>query len=161
MRHKRSNRRLKQKPGHARMLRRNLLTSVLLYEKVRTTKKRAAVVAPEVDKLIAYAKSHAPHIAIRYVNQRVTDKNASKKIMEVFTKRFAKKSSGLTRTKALGFREGDGAELVELSLVEGEAVTETLEAKEEEKATKAKATKEKSAPKKKAPAKKAPPKKKS
>ncbi|MDP7068972.1 MAG: bL17 family ribosomal protein [Candidatus Peribacteraceae bacterium] len=122
MRHRKSRNRLKQKPGHARMVKRNLLTSLLLYESVRTTKKRAAVVAPQVDKLINYAKTHSPHVAIRHINKTVTDKNASKKIMEVFTKRYAKKSSGLTRTKAAGFRVGDGAHVVDISLVEGEVV---------------------------------------
>lgn len=106
------------------MVKRNLLTSLLLYENVRTTKKRAAVVAPQVDKLINYAKTHKPHVAIRYINKTVTDTNASKKIMEVFTKRYAKKNSGLTRTKAAGFRVGDGASVVDISLVEGETVLE-------------------------------------
>ncbi|MAE68309.1 MAG: bL17 family ribosomal protein [Candidatus Peribacteraceae bacterium] len=122
MRHRRSRNRLKQKPAHARMVKRNLLTSLLLYESVRTTKKRAAVIAPQVDKLINYAKTHSPHVAIRHINKTVTDTNASKKIMEVFIKRYAKKNSGLTRTVVAGFREGDGAQVVDLSLVEGEAV---------------------------------------
>jgi|TARA_Y100000310_G_scaffold278680_2_gene297284 ribosomal protein L17 len=104
------------------MVKRNLLTSLLLYESVRTTKKRAAVIAPQVDKLINYAKTHSPHVAIRHINKTVTDTNASKKIMEVFIKRYAKKNSGLTRTVVAGFREGDGAQVVDLSLVEGEAV---------------------------------------
>lgn len=108
------------------MVKRNLLTSLLLYENIRTTKKRADVVAPQVDKLINYAKTHSPHVAIRYINKTVTDTNASKKIMEVFIKRYAKKSSGLTRTKAAGFRIGDGASVVDLSLVEGE-MTEVTE----------------------------------
>jgi large subunit ribosomal protein L17 len=109
------------------MMKRNLLTSLLLYESIRTTKKRAAVVAPQVDKLINYAKTHSPHVAIRYINKTVTDKNASKKIMEVFIKRYAKKSSGLTRTVPAGFRIGDGAKVVDLSLVEGEEVTTPVE----------------------------------
>jgi ribosomal protein L17 len=104
------------------MLKRNLLTSLLLYENVRTTKKRAAVIAPQVDKMINYAKTHSPHVAIRYINKTVTDTNASKKIMEVFIKRYAKRSSGLTRTKAAGFRVGDGAEIVDISLLDGEVV---------------------------------------
>ena len=104
------------------MLKRNLLTSLLLHEEVRTTKKRAAVIAPEFDKIINYAKTRTPQVAIRYINRLVTDKNASKKIMEVYIKRFAKAQSGLTRTKAVGFRGGDGAELVDLTLVEGEKV---------------------------------------
>jgi len=122
MRHRRSKLRLNQKPGHARMLKRNLITSLLLYEKMRTTKKRAAVITPEIDKIITFAKNHTPHVAIRHINTIVTDKNASKKIMEVYIKRFAKVQSGLTRIKAAGSRDGDGAELVDVTLVEGEMV---------------------------------------
>ncbi|HBU09398.1 MAG TPA: 50S ribosomal protein L17, partial [Candidatus Peribacter riflensis] len=44
MRHRLSRHRLALKPAHARMFKRNLLTSLLLYESVRTTKKRAQVV---------------------------------------------------------------------------------------------------------------------
>ena len=116
--------RLDQKPAHARMMKRNLITSLLLYESVRTTKKRAQVVAPEIDKLITYAKKNVPHVAIRHINRFVTDTNASKKIMEVLIKRYAKKHSGLTSIKAAGFRLGDGAQLVDISLVEGEAMRE-------------------------------------
>lgn len=111
------------------MVKRNLLTSLLLYETIRTTKKRAHVIAPQIDKLINYAKTHTPHVAIRHINKTVTDKNASKKIMEVFTKRYAKKNSGLTRTVAAGYRVGDGAQVVDLSLVEGDRI-EVKEGKE-------------------------------
>lgn len=122
MRHRVSRQRLKQKPAHARMLQRNLVTSLLLYEAVRTTKKRAQVVQPIIDRLITFAKTRPPHVAIRYINRLVTDKNASRKIMEVFIKRYAKRSSGLTRMKPAGARKGDGAQLVDLTLVEGEEV---------------------------------------
>lgn len=104
------------------MIQRNLVTSLLLYEQVRTTRKRARVVAPLVDRLLAIAKRSKPHNAIRAINRVVTDRNASRKIMEVFVKRFADVSSGFTRTVPVGSRKGDGAELVDLMLVEGMAV---------------------------------------
>ena len=106
------------------MFKRNLLTSLLLYEAVRTTKKRAQVVAPMVDNLITLAKKSAPHIAIRAINRVVTDKNASRKIMEVYIQRFAAVPSGLTRITPVGARLGDNASLVDLVLVEGAAVAE-------------------------------------
>ncbi len=115
------------------MLKRNLITSMILYEKMRTTKKRAAVITPEIDKIITFAKTHEPHVAIRHINKIVTDKNASKKIMEVYIKRFAKTNSGLTRTKAAGSRDGDGAELVDISFVEGAAVAAAPVAEKAEK----------------------------
>ena len=134
------------------MMKRNLLTSLLLYESVRTTKKRAQVIAPEVDKLIAFAKSHSAHVAIRRLNATVTDTNASRKVMEVLTKRYAKKNSGLTRTQHVGVRVGDGAQLVDISLVEGEVVEEPKA--EPKKAESKKAPAKKEATEKKAPAKK-------
>ena len=131
MRHRLSRHRLGLKPAHGRMFKRNLLTSLLLYEQVRTTKRRAQVVAPMVDSIIAMAKSTEPRNAIRAINQVVTDKNASRKIMEVYIKRFASVPSGLTRIVPVGARVGDGASVVDFMLVEGEQVT--LEPKKEKK----------------------------
>ena len=120
MRHRRSKNRLNQKPAHARMLKRNLVTSLLLYEKLRTTKKRAQVIAPEIDKLVTYAKNRDPQIAIRKINAVVTDKNASRKIMEVYVKRYAKRASGLTRITPAGARVGDNAQLVDITLIDAD-----------------------------------------
>lgn len=119
MRHRNSVTRLTQKPAHARMLKRNLVTSFLLYESVRTTKMRAKAIQPMVDRLITIAKTRPPHVAIRAINRVVTDKNASRKIMEVYAKRFADVSSGLTNVVAAGMRKGDGAQLVDMSFVGG------------------------------------------
>jgi len=126
------------------MLERNLITSLLLYESIRTTRKRAKVVQPVIDKLIHYAKSHPPHVAIRYANRILTDKNASRKIMEVYCVRYAERSSGLSRMTPVGSRRGDGAELVDLTLIDA-----VIGAHEEEKKTTSKKTKssETSAPK--------------
>jgi large subunit ribosomal protein L17 len=101
---------------------RNMLTSVLLYESIRTTKKRAQVVRPQVEKLITIAKTKQPHVAIRAINTVVTDKNASRKLMEVLKQRYASRTSGYTRIVPLGARVGDGAMLVTLELVDGKDV---------------------------------------
>jgi len=122
MRHQQDRNRLKQKPAHARMLKRNLVTSLLLYESVRTTKRRAKVIQPIIDRLITVAKTRPPHLAIRFINRTVTDKNASRKVMQVYRERYSDRSSGLTRMVPVGARKGDGAELVDLSLVEGKDV---------------------------------------
>lgn len=100
------------------MLKRNLVTSLLLYESIRTTKTRARVIAPLIDRLINTAKTKPAHVAIRAINRCVTDKNASRKIMEVYKGRYADRSSGFTRMVAVGARKGDGAKLVDLTLVD-------------------------------------------
>ncbi|MDD5026319.1 MAG: 50S ribosomal protein L17 [Candidatus Peribacteraceae bacterium] len=145
MRHRTTRFRLTQKPAHSKLLQRNLVTSLLLYEVVRTTRSRAKVVQPVVDRLITIAKRKTPQQAIRAINAYVTDRNACRKIMEVLLNRYAKRSSGLTRAVPVGSRKGDGAQLVDLSLID--AVVPQA-AKERE--NKEQENKEKSASKKKA-----------
>ena len=102
------------------MLLRNLVTSLILYEKVRTTKKRASVVQPILDRLVTVAKKKDAHVAIRQINAVVTDKNASRKLIDVLRQRYATRPSGFSRAKAAGARVGDGAPLVDLTLVDAE-----------------------------------------
>ena len=94
------------------------MTSILLYETVRTTKKRAQVVRPIVDRVITIAKTERTDLAVRKINLLVSDDNASRKALEVLRSRYAKRPSGFTRMVPVGQRGGDGALLVELSLVD-------------------------------------------
>jgi large subunit ribosomal protein L17 len=123
MRHKARRLRLNQKPDHARIMQRNLVTSLILFESIRTTRKRARVIQPLVDSVITTAKTKSPQLAIRSINTQVNDVNASRKLMEVLTKRYATRSSGFTRVKPVGARKGDGAEMVDVTLVDAELAT--------------------------------------
>lgn len=129
MRHRVSRLRLRHKPAYAKLLLRNLATSVILYETVRTTKKRAEVVQPIVEKIITTAKTKDPRNAIRQINAYVLHENASKKVMELLKQRYAKRSSGYTRMVPLGMRQGDGAKMVELSLVDSDVTNPSSEEK--------------------------------
>lgn len=129
-------------------MQRNIVTSLLLYESVRTTKKRAEVIRPLVDRLIHAAKTKEPHVAIRYINALVTHRNASRKTMEVFKQRYATRTSGFTRMTPLGSRQGDGAELVQLELIDANVQGEMPEtAKKEPRVKKEPKTKKAAAPK--------------
>lgn len=115
---------LGRKPEMRRMMLRNLATSLLLYEKIKTTKVRARALQPLIDRMISKAKSRPAHIAVRSLNRIVTDKNAARKIFEVLIARYKNRPSGLTRIRPLGIRKGDGAELVEISLVDSPVAPE-------------------------------------
>jgi large subunit ribosomal protein L17 len=143
MRHRKSRLRLNQKPAHAKQLERNLVTSLLLYEAVRTTRKRAKVIQPIVDRLITNAKRQTAHVAIRGLNAFVTDKNASRKVMEVLKERYKTRPSGFTSMKAVGARKGDGAQLVDLTLMDAVVVSTRVPDSEETKNQKSQ-TKQKS-----------------
>lgn len=136
MRHRSSRLRLGQKPAHAALLQRNLVTSLLLYESIRTTRKRARVIQPIVDNLITTVKKKDAHIAIRSINLHVSDINASRKLMEVLKQRYATRTSGFTRMVAVGARKGDGAEVVDLSLIDAETAPKATTSEASEKKTK-------------------------
>ena len=146
MEHRKNRLRLNQKPNHAALLLRNLATSIILYETVRTTHKRAKVVAPLVNKLITIAKTKEPREAIRAINAVVMHENASKKLIEVLKVRYQKRPSGYTRITPVGARLGDGAELVDLELMDrdvpapSDAASATSTADSESKKTKKAAT---------------------
>ncbi len=127
MRKQTSRLRLTQKPDHSRLLQRNLVTSLFLYEAIRTTKARARIVQAAVDRLISTAKRQETHVAIRSLNAYVTDKNASRKVMEVLKNRYKNRTSGFTTLKAAGARKGDGAQLVDLMLIDAEVGLKPVE----------------------------------
>lgn len=130
MEHRKQRLRLNQKPNHAALLLRNLATSVVLYETVRTTKKRAKVVVPLVHKLITLAKTKDAREAIRAINAVVMHENASKKLIEVLKPRYATRSSGYTRITPVGARQGDGAKMVTLELMDRDVEAAEAPAKE-------------------------------
>lgn len=140
MRHQHSKAELNLKLNHARLLTRNLATSLILYESIRTTKSRARVVQPIVDRLITIAKKKQGQQAIRAINAVVTDQNASKKLMEVLAKRYASRPSGFSKAKPAGARKGDGAALVDLMLIDAETRATATEEKKEKKAPAKKTT---------------------
>ncbi|UPA22811.1 bL17 family ribosomal protein [Candidatus Peribacteria bacterium] len=140
MRKQTSRLRLTQKPAHSRLLQRNLVTSLFLYEAIRTTKARARIVQTIVDRLISTAKRQETHVAVRSLNAYVTDTNASRKVMEVLRERYKTRTSGFTTLKAAGARKGDGAQLVDLMLIDAEIGTQVVEKAPKAKKTPAKKT---------------------
>ncbi len=127
MRHQNHSQRLSRKPDQARSLLKNLVTSILLYETVRTTKKRAQVVRPLVDRVIAIGKRERHDLAIRKINLMVTDNNACRKVLEVLKQRYAQRPSGFTRMLPVGQRQGDGALMVDISLIDAASPTVATE----------------------------------
>lgn len=95
---------------------RNLASSILLYEKVKTTKAKAQAVRPLVEKAITASKA-GDLAARRGLLKVLLQKNAVKKSLEVLGARYQKRAGGYTRIVKLGVRAGDGAEMVQIELV--------------------------------------------
>ncbi|MEY4744352.1 MAG: hypothetical protein RL272_297 [Candidatus Parcubacteria bacterium] len=116
MRHRNSGKVLDRKKGPREALLRNLATSLVLYEKVKTTRAKAAAVRPLVERMITVGKT-GTLAGRRKLSSFFYSENASKKIMEELGPRYKNRPGGYTRTTKLVRREGDGAEMVQIELV--------------------------------------------
>ena len=116
MRHRNKNKILDRKKGPRELMLRNLASSIILYEKVKTTRAKAAAVRPLVEKLITTSKA-GDLSARRNLLEVLLQKNAVLKAMEVLSVRYKERNGGYTRTIKLGARQGDGAEMVQIELV--------------------------------------------
>ncbi len=116
MRHRNKNKILDRKKEPRELMLRNLASSILLYEKVKTTKAKAQAVRPLVEKMITIAKVGDLN-SRRSLIKVLLQKNSIKKAMEVLGARYKDRSGGYTRITKLGVRQGDGAEMVQIELV--------------------------------------------
>lgn len=116
MRHRNKNKILDRKKEPRELMLRNLASSLLIYEKIKTTKAKAQAVRPLVDKMIGLAKKGDLN-ARRGLIQVLLQKNAIKKAMEVLGERYSDRQGGYTRIIKLEPRKGDGAEMVQIELV--------------------------------------------
>jgi len=116
MRHRNKNKILDRQKGPRELMLRNLASSILIYEKVKTTKAKAQAVRPLVERMITASKAGDLN-ARRGLIKVLLQKNAVQKAMEVLGVRYKERQGGYTRVIKLGNRAGDGAEMVQIELV--------------------------------------------
>lgn len=116
MRHQKKKVTLGRKKGPRQALLRNLTMSVILYEKVKTTRAKAKAVEPLVNKMISLGKKNTL-AARRQLYSYFPIENPVKKIMEELAKKYTDQQSGFTRIIKIGPRRGDAAEMVQIELV--------------------------------------------
>jgi len=98
------------------MMLRNLASSVLMYERVKTTRAKAKAVKPLVERVITKAKK-GDLASRRQLISILPQDLAVKKAMDVLGQRYADRPGGYTRIVKIGNRAGDGAEMVQIELV--------------------------------------------
>jgi large subunit ribosomal protein L17 len=129
--------------SHKNAMFRNMVTSLLKYDRIQTTDSKAKELRRWADHIITLAKRGDLH-ARRQAMSIVREKEVVHKVFEEAPKRFASVSGGYTRIIKIGRRPGDAAPV---SLIE--LVTPEPAKKKTTKKTKT-ATTKKAAPKKKA-----------
>ena len=110
MRHRVGGKKLGRKTPHRISMFRNLVTSLLKSERVRTTLPRAKAVRPIAERMITLGKRESLH-ARRQALAYVKDPATVSKLFRDLAPRFVGRSGGYTRIIRLGFRDGDGAQM--------------------------------------------------
>lgn len=116
MRHQVKGRKLRRPTAHRLALLRNLVTSFLEKERVRTTLAKAKEARPLAEKMITLGKKGTLH-ARRQVMAFVRKEAVVAKLFDELGPRFGQRPGGYSRIVKLGLRPGDGAQLAMLELV--------------------------------------------
>src|SRR5579872_1960339 len=120
-RHKVAGYKLKRPVDSRNALLRNLVTSVILQERIVTTVPKAKAAKPWVEKMITLAKADTLH-SRRQAAAILRTPASVKKLFETLGARFGQRNGGYTRITRLGPRKGDGAEQAMIELVGSELV---------------------------------------
>jgi large subunit ribosomal protein L17 len=121
MRHKVAGYKLGRNTSHRRSLLRNLVTSVIVEERVETTVPKAKAAKPLVEKMITLGKRGdlaARRLAAAYL---MTDA-AVVKLFDTVGPRFGDRNGGYLRIVRTGWNKGDGADKAFLELLGSEKV---------------------------------------
>jgi len=132
MRHQVKKGMLGRNTAHRRALLRNLVTSFLERERVRTTLAKARSLRPVAEKLITLGKRGTLH-ARRQALAFMTKEEAVKKLFDDIGPRFKERPGGYTRIVKLDRRAGDGAEMAMIELVGTEFKAKTKKKKKDAK----------------------------
>ena len=116
MRHRKKTVILGREKAPREALLRNLATSVVLYERVKTTRAKAKAVQPLVEQMITLGKKKKANMLVE-VRKVLQTEGAIRKIIEVLGPRYEARAGGYTRITKLGRRQGDAAEMVQIELV--------------------------------------------
>ena len=134
MRHRNSGRQLSRNASHRHAMLRNMATSLLQHETIRTTVPKAKELRRVVEPLITMAKVDSIGLR-RLAHSRLRDDAVVEKLFADLGPRFKARAGGYTRILKMEPRPGDNADMALMQLVESAPVA--AEKKEDKKAAKA------------------------
>jgi large subunit ribosomal protein L17 len=130
MRHRMAGWQLGRNTSHRRALLRNLVTSLIIEERIETTVTKAKAIKAHVEKMITLGKKGdvaSRRLAASYLMTR----EAVDHLFDKVAPRFGDREGGYTRIVLTGFRKGDGGEKAFIELLGSEKI---IDAKREKRA---------------------------
>jgi large subunit ribosomal protein L17 len=131
MRHLKSGFKLGKNPAHRRAVLRNLVTNLIVNERITTTILRAKATRRLAEKMITLGKRDTLHTR-RQAAAFLQTPDATKKLFADLAPRFADRPGGYTRIIRRGWRIGDGAELAIIEFIGSDLKKKEKKSKREE-----------------------------
>lgn len=116
---------LGRKKDHRELMMRNLLTSLVLYEKINTTKAKAKELSSYFDRMITEAKKN-DLVAKKRLNSLLFDSKSVAKVFEVLVPRYKNRISGYTSLAIISNRKGDNSSICRLELLDKQNISTEL-----------------------------------
>jgi large subunit ribosomal protein L17 len=123
MRHRNSGRQLSRNTSHRHAMLRNMATSLLQHETIRTTVPKAKELRRVVEPLITLAKADSQALR-RLAYSRLRDEAVVEKLFADLGPRFKARAGGYTRILKMEPRPGDSADMALMQLVDSASVAD-------------------------------------
>ena len=117
MRHNKAINHLGRKSGHRKAMLANMATSLILNKRIETTVAKAKALKMYVEPLITKSKEDSTH-SRRVVFSYLKNKEAVTELFRTVAPKIADRPGGYTRVLKTGFRQGDGADMALIELVD-------------------------------------------
>jgi large subunit ribosomal protein L17 len=121
MRHKEAGWKLGRNTAHRRSLLRNLVTSLIVEERIETTLPKAKAMRPQVEKMITLGK-RGDLAARRQAAAYLMTREAVSKLFDTVAPRFGDRNGGYLRIVRTGWQRGDGTDKAFIELLGSEKV---------------------------------------
>lgn len=117
MRYGKSGSKLGRSTAHKKAMLRNMATSIIKFEKIKTTDSKAQELKRVTDKLVTLGKRGDLH-ARRQALSFVRDRAMVAKLFDELSERYRNRAGGYTRVIKLGSRAGDNAPMSIIELIQ-------------------------------------------
>ncbi len=136
MRHRNGGFKLGRNTSHRRAMLRNLVTSIILNDRVETTITKCKASRPIVEKMITLGKKGDVHSRRQAHSYLMTDE-AVARLFTTVSPRYSTRPGGYLRIVRIGARKGDAAEMAVIELLGAEQeLSEKAQKREEARAKK-------------------------
>ena len=119
MRHRNGGFKLGRNTSHRRALLRNLVTSIIINDRIETTLTKAKASRPLVEKMITLGKNGSVHSRRQALAYLMTPESVDR-LFAVVAPRYGARNGGYSRITRTGARKGDAAEMAFIELLGAE-----------------------------------------